>query len=68
MKIIFNFTTSVKIFDLFIITYNHRRFRLSPTFLEYEKKSLQVGTQIVDKLDENINWAIPDWYFHFLFA
>lgn len=24
--------------------------------------------QIVDKLDENINWAIPNWYFHFLFA
>lgn len=22
-------------------------------------------TQIVDKLDENINWAIPNWYFHF---
>ena len=26
------------------------------------------GLQIVDKLDENINWAIPNWYFHFLFA
>lgn len=25
-------------------------------------------SQIVDKLDENINWAIPNWYFHFLFA
>ena len=25
-------------------------------------------TQIVDKLDENINWAIPNWYFHFLLA
>ena len=24
--------------------------------------------QIVDKLDENINWAIPNWYFHFLLA
>ena len=22
-------------------------------------------TQIVDKLDENINWVIPNWYFHF---
>ena len=22
-------------------------------------------SQIVDKLDENINWAIPNWYFHF---
>ena len=21
--------------------------------------------QIVDKLNENINWAIPNWYFHF---
>ena len=26
------------------------------------------GFQIVDKLDENINWAIPNWYFHFLSA
>ena len=23
------------------------------------------SSQIVDKLDENINWAIPNWYFHF---
>lgn len=22
-------------------------------------------SQIVDKLDENINWAIQNWYFHF---
>lgn len=21
--------------------------------------------QVVDKLNENINWAIPNWYFHF---
>lgn len=25
-------------------------------------------SQIVDKLDENINCAIPNWYFHFLSA
>ena len=22
-------------------------------------------SQIVDKLNENINWATPNWYFHF---
>ena len=34
------------------------------------KKNSVLNTefQIVDKLDENINWAIPNWYFHFLFA
>ena len=26
--------------------------------------SFMIG-QIVDKLNENINWAIPNWYFHF---
>ncbi|MFC4282756.1 DNA-3-methyladenine glycosylase I [Catenibacterium sp. GCM10023432] len=30
--------------------------------------SIIINAQIVDKLDENINWAIPNWYFHFLFA
>ena len=30
-------------------------------------KSREIS-QIVDKLDENINWAIPNWYFHFLLA
>ena len=29
---------------------------------------MSIVFQIVDKLDENINWAIPNWYFHFLFA
>ena len=24
-----------------------------------------MSPQIVDKLDENINWTIPNWYFHF---
>ena len=24
--------------------------------------------QIVDKLNENINWAIPNWYFQFFYA
>ena len=33
-----------------------------------EKEVVIKTTQIVDKLDENINWAIPNWYFHFLFA
>ena len=33
-----------------------------------KKRHNQVSFQIVDKLDENINWAIPNWYFHFLFA
>lgn len=32
------------------------------------KKDSVKESQIVDKLDENINWAIPNWYFHFLFA
>ena len=32
------------------------------------KKDASASFQIVDKLDENINWAIPNWYFHFLFA
>ena len=39
-----------------------------PAFFMHKKKSLIEGLQIVDKLDENINWAIPNWYFHFLFA
>ena len=30
--------------------------------------AISIAIQIVDKLDENINWAIPNWYFHFLFA
>ena len=31
-------------------------------------EAIDILSQIVDKLDENINWAIPNWYFHFLFA
>ena len=33
-----------------------------------KKDSVKESFQIVDKLDENINWAIPNWYFHFLLA
>ena len=30
-----------------------------------QEKGDFTSPQIVDKLNENINWAIPNWYFHF---
>ena len=43
--------------------------RSSPYLSSMQKKKVLLNLlQIVDKLDENINWAIPNWYFHFLFA
>lgn len=38
-------------------------------YTRHKKEEPQRGSsQIVDKLDENINWAIPNWYFHFFYV
>lgn len=57
------------IYYLFLVKPLSQYVPFSYSFIAADIKTSSMSLfQIVDKLDENINWAIPNWYFHFLFA